>query len=119
MVPVLTTVFCVITLLVSLILPILALVVYALRHKKQGVWSAWGLGALGFVIPQMCIRSPILAVLQKQNWFLLFAQNHLFAYTFCLALTAGLFELVWGTAGLRPWPLSARPISTIWCLSSC
>lgn len=93
MVPVLTTVFCVITLLVSLILPILALVVYALRHKKQGIWSAWGLGALGFVIPQMCIRSPILAVLQKQNWFALFAQNHLFAYTFCLALTAGLFEL--------------------------
>lgn len=93
MIPVSTTIFCIITLFVSLVLPVLFLIVYARKYPKQGIWSAWLLGAVGFVIPQLCIRLPILTTLQKLNWFLRFSQNHLFAYAFSLAFTAGLFEL--------------------------
>lgn len=93
MIPVSTTIFCIITLFVSLVLPVLFLIVYARKYPKQGIWSAWLLGAVGFVIPQLCIRLPILTALQKLNWFLRFSQNHLFAYAFSLAFTAGLFEL--------------------------
>ena len=93
MVPVTTVIACVITLLVSLVLPVAALIVFAGRNKKQGIVSAWLLGAAGFFVTQILIRIPILTVLQGQNWFLSFAQNHLFLYAFGLAFTAGLFEL--------------------------
>lgn len=84
---------CCISLFVSLILPVLVLAVFALKHKKQGIASAWLLGAAGFFVTQILIRVPILTVLQSQSWFLRFSQNHLFAYAFSLAFTAGLFEL--------------------------
>ena len=44
----LSAIFIIITLFISLILPPAFLIVYALRNKKQGIWSAWLLGALGF-----------------------------------------------------------------------
>ena len=93
MVPVSTIVTCVITLFVSLLLPLLVLVVFAVKYKKQGIVSAWLLGAAGFVVTQICIRLPILTAISGQNWFLEFSQNHLFLYSFSLAFTAGLFEL--------------------------
>ena len=93
MVPVTTVIACVITLLVSLVLPVAALVVYAVKNKKQGIVSAWLLGAAGFFVTQILIRLPILTALQSQSWFGEFAQKHLFLYAFALAFTAGLFEL--------------------------
>lgn len=93
MVSVAAVFFCVLTLFVSLILPLLVLVIFAAKHRKQGILSAWLLGAAGFFVTQMLIRLPILTFLQGQNWFLQFAQNHVFAYAFSLAFTAGLFEL--------------------------
>lgn len=93
MIPASTILFCVLTLFVSLILPVLILVVFTLRHRKQGIVSAWFLGAAGFFVTQILIRLPILNALQTQSWFLSFAQNHLFGYAFSLAFTAGLFEL--------------------------
>ena len=93
MVPVFSIVSCIITLFVSLLLPVIALVVFAAGHKKQGIVSAWLLGALGFFVTQILIRLPILTFLQGQSWFLSLAQNHLFGYAFSLAFTAGLFEL--------------------------
>lgn len=85
--------FCVLTLFISLILPILVLILFAVRNRRQGIVSAWLLGAAGFFVTQMLIRLPILTVLQSQSWFLSFAQNHRFGYAFSLAFTAGLFEL--------------------------
>ncbi len=38
------------TLLLTMIGPIAILIFCGLRHKKEGVWSAWGLGALGFFV---------------------------------------------------------------------
>ena len=83
----------IVTLFVSFILPLAFLVGYALRHKRQGIWSAWLLGALGFFVPQILIRLPILTGLSQSAGFAAFAQNHPVAYGFGLAFTAGLFEL--------------------------
>jgi len=93
MVSITTIVACVITLLVSLVLPVAVMIGFALKNKKQGIVSAWLLGAAGFFLTQMLIRLPILTVLQSQSWFAAFAQNNLFLYSFVLAFTAGLFEL--------------------------
>ena len=93
MVSVFTIVCCVITLLICLFLPVLALLLFANKYKKQGILSAWLLGAAGFFVTQILIRVPILTALQNQPWFLSFFQNHLFLYAFSLAFTAGLFEL--------------------------
>ena len=83
----------IVTLFVSFILPLAFLVGYALRHKKQGIWSAWLLGALGFFVPQILIRLPILSGLSQSSGFAAFAQTHPALYGFGLAFTAGLFEL--------------------------
>lgn len=81
------------TLIVSLLLPPVFLVAYALRHKKQGIWSAWLLGALGFFVPQILIRFPILTALSRTAGFVTFAQTHPLMYGLSLAFTAGLFEV--------------------------
>ena len=83
----------IVTLFVSFILPLAFLVGYALRHKKQGIWSAWLLGTLGFFVPQILIRLPILTGLSQLSGFAAFAQTHPALYGFGLAFTAGLFEL--------------------------
>ena len=93
MVSIMTIVACVITLLISLVLPVAILIGFAVKSKRQGIFSAWLLGAAGFFVTQMLIRLPILTALQSQSWFMDFAQNHLFIYAFGLAFTAGLFEL--------------------------
>lgn len=93
MIPITTIIACVVTLLVSLVLPFAVLLVFALKNKKQGIISAWLLGACGFVFPQLLIRLPLLTLLQGQSWFISFAQNKVFLYAFSLAFTAGLFEL--------------------------
>lgn len=88
-----TSVCIVISMLVSLVLPVALLVVFAAKNRKQGLLSAWLLGAAGFFVTQILIRVPILTVLQGQSWFASFALSHPFAYVFALAFTAGLFEL--------------------------
>ncbi len=93
MVSVWTILCCLMSLLVSLVLPVAVLVVFAVKNKKQGILSAWLLGAAGFFVTQILIRLPVLMILQSQSWFMGFAQNHLFLYAFGLAFTAGLFEL--------------------------
>lgn len=94
MVPMTTTIACAITLFVSLLLPLLLALGFAAKNKKQGILSAWLLGAAGFLVTQIAIRLPILTVLSKQAWFLRFYQEHMFLYSLALAFTAGLFELV-------------------------
>ena len=93
MVPSMTIVTCAISACISLCLPVVLLAVFAVKNKKQGIISAWLLGAAGFFVTQILIRVPILTVLQTQSRFVEFANSHIFAYTFTLAFTAGLFEL--------------------------
>lgn len=93
---------CIVTLFISLILPLLVLLVYALKNKNQGIGTAWLLGATGFFAPQILIRLPILNTLAGAGWFLDFSQNHIFLYCICLAFTAGLFELA-GRLAVAKW----------------
>lgn len=93
MVSVSTIICCVITLLICLLLPVLVLLLFANKCKKQGIIPAWLLGAAGFFVTQILIRVPILAVLQNKEWFVSFSRNSPFLYVFSLAFTAGLFEL--------------------------
>lgn len=93
MVPVMTIITCTVTLLISLVLPIGVLIGLEHKNKKQGIDSAWLLGAAGFFIPQILIRLPLLTFLQSRSDFAAFARNNPFIYSFSLAFTAGLFEL--------------------------
>lgn len=83
-----------VTLFVSIILPIILMIVYALRNRKQGVVKAWFLGAAGFFVTQMVIRVPLLSMLSMIPGFMVFAENYYLIYAILLAFTAALFELV-------------------------
>lgn len=83
-----------VTLFISLFLPIILLIVYALKNRKLGVVSAWFLGAAGFFVTQIIVRLPILSILGTQQWFLDFSRNNPMLYVLVLGFTAGLFELV-------------------------
>ena len=93
MIPSMTLVGCIVSLFVSLLLPIIAISVYSYKNKGGKMVSAWALGAAGFVVSQLLVRVSILSVLQGMSWFGDFSENHVFLYTFTLAFTAGLFEL--------------------------
>lgn len=82
-----------VTLCISLILPLVIYIIYGVKNKGKGVWTAWLLGAAGFVVLQLFIRLPILSVLGLSEGFQLFATNHYVIYCLVLAFTAGLFEV--------------------------
>lgn len=58
-----TLIAVIITFCISFVLPIVAWIVYGVRNKGKGVWTAWLLGAVGFFIMQMIIRIPIMNML--------------------------------------------------------
>lgn len=82
-----------VTLVISLILPVILLIVYAVKNKKQGVAGAWFLGAAGFFVTQILIRTPILSALSLSEGFMNFATNNYLLYAILLAVTAALFEV--------------------------
>ena len=80
------------TLFVSLLIPVITLIIYGVRHRREGVISAWLLGALGFFVMQIVIRTPILGVLGNSGSFLLWAQNNYIFYCLLLACSAAAAE---------------------------
>ncbi|NLO35152.1 MAG: YhfC family intramembrane metalloprotease [Clostridiaceae bacterium] len=78
------------TLVLSLLLPVVILLV--LVKGRKGVFGVWIAGALGFFIPQMVIRIPILQALGRTAGYQQFARQDPILLIFLLALTAGLFE---------------------------
>ncbi|MBR6595303.1 MAG: YhfC family intramembrane metalloprotease [Oscillospiraceae bacterium] len=88
-----TLIGCIVSLFISLLLPVIAISIYSYQNKGGKMVSAWVLGAVGFVISQLVVRVSILSALQGMPWFTDFSENHAFLYTFSLAFTAGLFEL--------------------------
>lgn len=84
---------CLLTLFISLIGPLLILLIFGIRYRKQGFFTAWLLGAAGFFVTQILIRIPLLGVLSGNAGFVSFSQQHVFLYGLGLAFTAGLFEL--------------------------
>lgn len=93
MIPTLSFVTASFTLFVSLILPIVVLIVLSRKWKLNHIPSAWFLGALGFFIPQMLIRTRLLNSFAANPGFQQFAENHFLLYSLILAFTAGAFEL--------------------------
>lgn len=91
MVPVSNILACYATLFISFFLPMLAIFILYLRHRKEGLLSGWVLGALGFFVPQMVLRTPLLGLLSP--WLQALARAHPLVYALGLALTAALFEL--------------------------
>lgn len=88
----LSIVGCVISLLVSTLLPVGFIIYYGTRHKGQSVVSAWILGAIGFLVPQMFIRVPILKAIAQLDGYLAWITSHYILYALALGITAGLFE---------------------------
>ena len=86
--------FMCITLFISLILPVILLIVYAVKNKGKKIVSAWFLGAAGFFILQVLIRLPILSILGMLPAFMTFATENYAVYVLLLGFTAGLFEVV-------------------------
>lgn len=82
-----------VTLFITLILPIIVYVVYGMRNKGKGVWTAWLLGAAGFFVFQMIIRMPILSIVSILPGFMNFVTEHFIVYSLLLAFTAALFEV--------------------------
>ncbi|MBO5071048.1 MAG: YhfC family intramembrane metalloprotease [Roseburia sp.] len=82
-----------ITLFVALVLPLIIYIVYGVKNKGKGVWTAWLLGAAGFFVFQIIIRVPILNVLSLSEGFVSFATEHYIVYCLLLAFTAALFEV--------------------------
>ena len=86
--------FMCITLVISLILPIVVLIIYAVANKGKKVVSAWFLGAAGFFVMQVILRLPILSVVSLLPGYADFVGNHYVLYSLILGFTAGLFEVV-------------------------
>ena len=83
-----------VVMILTLLGPLVAALVYSIRNKGKGIWKAWFLGAAGFFLLQVVIRISILNVLAMFPWFQRFAENQYVLYCFLLALTAALFEVV-------------------------
>lgn len=83
-----------VTLFISLILPLVVYIVYGVKNKGKGVWTAWLLGAAGFFVMQVVIRVPIVNMLSMLPDFTLFVQRHYVLYCLILAVTAALFEVI-------------------------
>ena len=94
MVSLTTIIAVIITFCVSTMLPILVFVIYGLKNKGKGIWSAWFLGAAGFFVMQVIIRLPILSILSTMQGFIDFAEKHYVLYCISLAVTAAIFEVI-------------------------
>lgn len=81
-----------VTLFISMFLPLIVLLLFALKNKRQGIVGAWFLGALGFFVPQIVIRVPLLSALSLGESFTAFIENHYLLYALFLGITAALFE---------------------------
>ena len=88
-----------VTLGLSFIVPIIVLIV--LLKKQKGAFGIWVAGALGFFVPQMLIRIPILQVMGTWPVFINFSKQYPYIFVLLLALTAGLFETAGRFAALK------------------
>lgn len=89
-----TLIAVIVTFLISTILPIAAWIVYGVKNKGKGTFTAWLIGAAGFFVMQMVIRIPIMNTIAITEGFQSFVANHYVQYCFVMAFTAGLFELI-------------------------
>lgn len=92
-----TIVAVLVTLFVTLPLPVIIYIIYGIKSKEKIVWLAWLAGAAGFFVTQVIVRMPIMSVIQLAlgyEAYMGFVENHYLLYCFVLAITAALFEFV-------------------------
>lgn len=94
MVSTLSMICMIVTLLLSLVLPITAFVWYGRKHKQKGIWIAGVLGAGGFALLQLGIRLTILSMITTIPAVVKWIEGHYILYCFWLAFTAGIFEVI-------------------------
>lgn len=70
-------------------IPIIGIII--LKKKKYAVFIPFLAGALAFFISQICIRIPVLGLLQQTAWYNLL-QYQPVAYALFLGVTAGIME---------------------------
>ena len=75
---------------------------------RPGISLAVAAGTLGFILPQVVVRLPILSLLQTTSWMGAFAQGYPLLYALALAFSAGLFETA-GRYGVFRWFLKGGP----------
>lgn len=83
-----------VTLFISLFLPILIAIVYAVRNKGKNIWMAWFLGAAGFFLFQVVLRMPVLNILTLSSGFSSFTEKHYVLYCLILSFSAAVFEVI-------------------------
>ncbi len=91
-IPTISIVFIVITLIITIIAPIVVWIVFAKKFK--GITPAIIAGALGFYIPQILIRFTLLQLISMAPWYQSFIQSSPALYAIGLGLSAALFETV-------------------------
>lgn len=93
---------CGVAMVLTMLIPAIAIFLYHRQHRKEKIFRYWLLGAAGFFVTQIVIRVPLLTMLQTQSWFIRLQNEHLAVYGFLLAFTAGLFELA-GRFAVAMW----------------
>ncbi len=88
----------VITLLISIGLP-LGLVIFYYRKEKIALIAVF-VGALVFIVSQILIRIPLLNFISTMPWYQQMAAN-LFLIAFFLSITAGIFEEIGRFLGFK------------------
>ena len=91
MVPAITILYMAITLFLSVLVPVLILVLLRIKAGKN-VYVPWLAGALGFFVPQMIIRIPLMQLAGYLPGFMGFVENNLYMYFAFLAVSAAVFE---------------------------
>ncbi len=82
------------TLIVSTLLPLIFAIIWCAKNKGKKTISALLLGALGFFVMQIVIRTPILSLISQTDGFLDFVSSNYVLYCLILAFTAALFEVI-------------------------
>jgi len=84
--------FALLTITISVVLPIIASVYLCMREKRR--WKTILLGVATFVLFQICIRLPLLqGVLMNTAWFSALPDNAPLLYALILGASAALFEV--------------------------
>lgn len=82
------------TLTVSTLFPLIFAIIWCVKNKVKKTISALLLGALGFFVMQIVIRTPILSLISQADGFLDFVRSNYVLYCLILAFTAALFEVI-------------------------
>ena len=99
MVRISSIIFISISMLLSLVLPLVVAVV--LHRKLRFAWKSVLVGALVFLVFQILTRIPLLGVLQQNLWYQAFSASYPVISALMLALSAGLFEEIGRYVGFR------------------